>query len=94
MVKEVDKDGDGFVDLQEFISIYTDHDSAGQEDLREAFRVFDTNSDGKISVEDLYRVLTCLGDTYSMEECERMIQSNDSDGDGFVDFEEFSAMMV
>ncbi|KAH7366383.1 hypothetical protein KP509_18G075900 [Ceratopteris richardii] len=94
MVKEVDRDGDGFVDLQDFISMYADHASSRQEDLREAFKVFDRNSDGKISVEELYPVLSSLGESYTMEECGRMIQRYDSDGDGFMDFEDFCAMML
>lgn len=66
--------------------------------LLQAFQVFDEDSNGKIDAGELYRVLTNLCGTDrsqqpTMEECCRMIRSVDSDGDGFVDFEEFERMM-
>ncbi|KAK1274830.1 putative calcium-binding protein CML25 [Acorus gramineus] len=54
-----DSDGDGFIDLGEFMELNTRDvdDAATLEDLREAFAVFDVNCDGSISAEELHMVL-------------------------------------
>ncbi|RLM74135.1 putative calcium-binding protein CML17 [Panicum miliaceum] len=73
-------------------------EAAGEEadeDMREAFRVFDANGDGYITVDELGAVLSSLGlkQGRTAEECRRMIGRVDRDGDGRVDFHEFRQMM-
>jgi calcium-binding protein CML len=70
-------------------------EEAADEDMREAFRVFDANGDGYITVDELGAVLSSLGlkQGRTAEECRRMIGRVDRDGDGRVDFHEFRQMM-
>ncbi|KAJ7528041.1 hypothetical protein O6H91_16G080700 [Diphasiastrum complanatum] len=105
IMASVDDNGDGFLDFEEFISVNlavnNPHDgSAGGEeegdlDLLEAFRVFDKNSDGYISVGELQLVLSNLGlyEDAKLRDYENMIRAVDMDGDGRVNFSEFKAMM-
>lgn len=95
MLKLIDYNGDGYIDLDEFLSVVDVDGSNGREDyLMDAFLIFDTDKNGKISDKELRRVLINLGcGGYSLEDCRRMIERIDRDGDGFVDFEEFQSMM-
>ncbi|XP_062226038.1 probable calcium-binding protein CML22 [Phragmites australis] len=70
-------------------------DEDEDEDMRLAFRVFDANGDGYITVDELGAVLASLGlkQGRTAEECRRMIGRVDRDGDGRVDFHEFCQMM-
>jgi calcium-binding protein CML len=68
-------------------------ESDGEEELREAFDVFDVNGDGKISAEELLEVFLAMGDACTIEDCKRMIGGVDSDGDGLVSFRDFLKMM-
>uniref|UniRef100_A0A7N0TG36 EF-hand domain-containing protein n=1 Tax=Kalanchoe fedtschenkoi TaxID=63787 RepID=A0A7N0TG36_KALFE len=95
MIIEADKDGDGFISLEEFIEINikdVDSDEA-LESLRGAFAVFDIDGNGSISAEELHMVLKGLGDVCSVAECKRMISGVDADGDGMISFDEFKVMM-
>ncbi|KAL2511419.1 putative calcium-binding protein CML25 [Abeliophyllum distichum] len=94
MVREMDSNGDGFVDLQEFLNaMELDNDAIGN-DIMGAFSVFDADKKGLISAKDLQRVLKYLGcGKCSLRECHLMIKGVDKDGDGFVNFEEFKLMM-
>ncbi|XP_077241124.1 putative calcium-binding protein CML25 [Tasmannia lanceolata] len=96
MVKEVDFDGDGFIDLDEFIELNTRGVDTKTilEDLKHAFLIYDIDGNGSISPGELQKVLRSLGDEISMAECKRMISGVDSDGDGLIDFEEFKNMMT
>ncbi|XP_060169146.1 probable calcium-binding protein CML23 [Lycium barbarum] len=102
MVKEMDYDGDGFVDLDEFLNVMrvekdqTFGDSVKNiDELKEAFLVFDSDKNGLISAKELRRVLISLGcANCRLKECRRMIKGVDKDGDGFVNFEEFREMMA
>ncbi|KAG8098738.1 hypothetical protein GUJ93_ZPchr0013g35543 [Zizania palustris] len=73
----------------------TESKVAGEDELREAFYVFDRDENGYITAAELRNVLRRLG----MEEggrygdCERMIAAHDGDGDGRVSFREFRTMM-
>ncbi|XP_074282580.1 putative calcium-binding protein CML18 [Silene latifolia] len=97
MMAEMDKDGDGYVDFNEFSEFYaaTSGSDVGSStsELRDAFRVFDKDGNGLISARELHDVLRSLGDKYSLDDCGRMIQCFDVDGDGHVNFEEFQKMM-
>ncbi|KAF8407593.1 hypothetical protein HHK36_006727 [Tetracentron sinense] len=96
MIKEVDSDGDGFIDLNEFIELNTKGVDSVKvlEDLKNAFLIFDVDGNGSISPEELQEVLKSLGDESSIAECRKMISGVDCDGDGLINFEEFKIMMM
>ncbi|KAJ4955495.1 hypothetical protein NE237_012278 [Protea cynaroides] len=92
MVRELDFNGDGYIDLDEFMEV-VGHDK--EDDLRDAFLVFDSDRNGYISANELQSVFVSLGfDNCSLDECILMIRGVDKDGDGLVDFEEFRSMMI
>ncbi|KAF5748041.1 putative Polcalcin Jun o [Tripterygium wilfordii] len=96
MIKEIDADGDGYIDFDEFVELNTkgiDNNEA-LENLKDAFSVYDIDGNGSITAEELHKVLSRLGDECSIAECRKMISGVDSDGDGMIDFEEFKVMMM
>ncbi|CAJ1955558.1 unnamed protein product [Sphenostylis stenocarpa] len=97
MIERIDVNGDGCVDIDEFGELYQNiMDERDQEDdMREAFNVFDQNGDGFITVEELRTVLNSLGlkQGRTVEDCKKMIMKVDVDGDGMVDYKEFKQMM-
>ncbi|XP_041375662.1 calmodulin-beta-like isoform X2 [Gigantopelta aegis] len=100
MIKEIDIDGDGTFSFEEFVQVManmggisenTEEDE--EEELRQAFRVFDKTGCGYITSSDLRAVLQCMGEDLSEDEIDEMINEVDIDGDGRIDFDEFIACM-
>uniref|UniRef100_A0ACD5ZTM7 Uncharacterized protein n=1 Tax=Avena sativa TaxID=4498 RepID=A0ACD5ZTM7_AVESA len=102
MVRDVDADGNGTIEFAEFLALMSrQHEAAHaadggspEEELREAFGVFDRDHDGHISKAELRHVMISLGEKLTDEEVEGMIAEADLDGDGQVNFDEFVRMMM
>ena len=58
-----------------------------EDEIREAFRVFDKDGNGYISAAELRHVMTSLGEKLTEEEVEEMIIEADTDGDGQLNYE-------
>ena len=57
--------------------------------IKEAFDLFDKDSDGTIELSELKAVMNDLGRSVSDEELEEMMNDVDADGNGSIDFDEF-----
>ena len=57
-----------------------------EEELREAFKVFDKDGNGVISADELRHVMTNLGEKLTDEEITEMIKEADTNNDGHVDY--------
>lgn len=101
LMADVDADGSGEIDYSEFVARMMDKRKLVQTDVCwAAFRVFDLDGDGAITMKELALVLSG-GHRKNMEqvlgverdEIERVIKAADRDGSGSIDFDEFFKMM-
>ncbi len=96
---EMDADGQGDVELQEFLWWWK---KAGKEyrekltklkdemnDVKSLFDEFDTDGGGEIGEEELRSLIQMLGVTMNDEELAATMRELDGDGSGEVDFQEF-----
>ncbi|XP_016154446.1 calcium-binding protein 2-like isoform X3 [Oenanthe melanoleuca] len=87
-------DFDDFVELMGPKMLAETADMIGIKELRDAFREFDTNGDGQISVPELREAMRkLLGQQLNYREVDEILKDVDLNGDGLVDFEEFVRMM-
>lgn len=95
MIREMDEDDSGTVDFEEFVALMhkKSADDEHNDDIEEAFKVFDTKNDGVICAEELMSVMVSLGNPRTMDEIKEMIAEEDPDGDGVITKEEFTKML-
>lgn len=63
-----------------------------QKEFREAFKLFDSNNDGFITVEEMKELMKKLGRNMSDGEARAVMSLADRDNNGLIDFEEFSLL--
>ncbi|XP_012169920.1 troponin C, isoallergen Bla g 6.0101-like [Bombus affinis] len=99
-ISEYDPFGSGEISFQEFCSLasqFMEEDTdmeAMQQELREAFRLYDREGNGYITTDVFRDILHELDDALSPEELDMIIDEVDADGSGTVDFEEFMEVMT
>lgn len=96
MIAEVDLDGDGKININEFIVLMTKRtqDTQTEEEVINAFRVFDKDGYGLIATNELKHIMMTIGDKMTEEEANEMIAEADIDDDGLINYEEFVRMMM
>ncbi|OMJ80243.1 hypothetical protein SteCoe_19560 [Stentor coeruleus] len=96
MIKEVDPDGKGTAEFPEFLNFMARkmNGQDTEEDMFEAFRVFDRDGNGLISVVEFRHVLTNVGEKVTDEGLDEMIREAHLNDNGYINYEEFVRMMM
>ncbi|XP_076387254.1 troponin C type IIIb isoform X2 [Megachile rotundata] len=100
VIAEFDPFGSGELSFQDFCGLasrFMEEDTdteAMQQELREAFRLYDKEGNGYITTDVFRDILHELDDALSPEELDMIIDEVDADGSGTVDFEEFMEVMT
>lgn len=96
MIGDIDKDGSGSIDFEEFLDMMTAKmsDKDSKADIQKVFNLFDDDKSGKITLKNLKRVAKELGETMSDAELNEMIERADTDEDGEINAEEFYMIMT
>lgn len=87
----MDRDNSNDIDYNEFKRVMADSffKKYSQQELRSAFKKFDSDGNGYITTKELGDILSRMGRHLNRREVEAMIKSLDKNGDGKVSFEEF-----
>ncbi|KAL1021475.1 hypothetical protein UPYG_G00013780 [Umbra pygmaea] len=98
MIDEVDEDGSGTVDFDEFLVMMVrcmkdDSKGKSEEELADLFRMFDKNADGYIDLEELKVMLEATGEAITEDDIEELMKDGDKNNDGKIDYDEFLEFM-
>ncbi|KAL3267700.1 hypothetical protein HHI36_006832 [Cryptolaemus montrouzieri] len=99
IIAEVDADGSGELEFEEFVTLASrfmveEDAEAMQQELKEAFRLYDKEGNGYITTSTLKEILKELDDKLTGDELDMIITEIDTDGSGTVDFDEFMEVMT
>jgi Ca2+-binding EF-hand superfamily protein len=101
MIAELDIDGNGTVEFNEFVAWQmrnwqsaTENSDAAGTDLKTTFDVFDRNKDGYIDFKELEEVMEGMGERLTDKEIGDMLSNADLDRDGLISFEEFKIFIT
>lgn len=85
---DIDTDKDGTIDFEEFLAMMVRRSREGddEDEVREAFGMFDEDDNGLISPAELHHVMVKLGEELTEEEVDDMIKEADTDGDGQINY--------
>lgn len=96
ILHDYDIEGTGKIGFDDFNEVMTDLmlERDPQTELLKAFKLFDDDTTGKISLRNLRRVARELGESMTDDELRAMIDEFDKNGDGEIDEEEFLSIMT
>jgi len=91
----IDAEGTGYIKYDEFCGILRKkvQDDEDERELREMFRILDKEKRGEVNTNELRWILKNLGDDLTEADIDDMIADVDTDGSGWVDYNEFSKLM-
>jgi calmodulin len=95
MIQGLDSDGSGTLTFVEFITFMQTQvveekvNILEEDEVIAAFKSFDVDHDGSISMQEFKTILTKLGDRFTDEECNAVFREADLNHDGHLDYHEF-----
>jgi calcium-dependent protein kinase len=93
IMKNVDTDGNGFIDYNEFLKATLDEQELySKHNLKVAFDIFDLDHSGKISSAELQQIF-CLGNVQT-NMWDEVVSQADKNSDGEIDLDEFCKFVV
>nr|XP_002734093.1 PREDICTED: calmodulin, striated muscle-like [Saccoglossus kowalevskii] len=95
IINEVDADGKKTIEFSDFLSILSARNTMDRDDdVREAFRVFDLKGSGYVDGKEIQHVLENLQELEIPDaEIKEMLAFADANNDGQINYEEFLRMM-
>ncbi|XP_029503664.1 centrin-3-like [Oncorhynchus nerka] len=96
ILKDYNREGNGKITFDDFNEVVTDRmlQRDPKEEILKAFKLFDDDDSGRISMRNLRRVARELGESITDEELRSMIDEFDTDGDGEINQGEFVSIMT
>lgn len=93
---DIDTECTGFIGLDEFNLIVRRklQEDEDERELKDMFRILDKEKTGEVNVNQLRWILKGVGENLTEEEIDDMIADVDTDGSGFVDYDEFAKLMM
>jgi calmodulin len=93
VINEVNVSGNGSIDFSEFLGMMSMDSSNQDAAFQLAFKSFDKDGTGVISVANLHKVMQTLGMGLSEKECEEMIREVGADEPGKMKYGDFVRLM-
>ncbi|KAM0839464.1 hypothetical protein ACQ4PT_060299 [Festuca glaucescens] len=95
LIQRADVNSNGLVEFSEFVALVApelidDRSPYSEDQLRRLFEIFDRDGNGFITAAELAHSMAKLGHALTAKELTGMIKEADTDGDGRIDFKEFS----
>ena len=91
MISEIDQDGNGEIDFDEFLVLMAMNTQDLTEDaiISKGFSVFDVDDDGFISIDDLRTMMMSLGEEVDEQQLFEMVSEVDESGTGRISLSNF-----
>jgi calmodulin len=94
MISGLDEENEGELDFDGFVTFIKRTENMGKtqddsEDIINAFKAFDRDGSGYLSLDEFRHILTNLGDKFTNEEVNEIFKEADLDGDGKLEYVEF-----
>lgn len=70
-----------------------DGDAADTSEYAASFELVDADGDGRISADELQRLMQVLGEDITEDQARQMVARVDSDGDGLISLQEFASFL-
>ncbi|KAK2509775.1 hypothetical protein MC885_012801 [Smutsia gigantea] len=97
-IAEVDDDGSGSVDVEEFqvmmvCCMKDDSKGKSEEELSDLFHMFDKNADSYIDLDELKMMLQATSEAITEDDFEELMKDGDKNNDGRFNYNEFLEFM-